>query len=224
MGHKINPKVLRLGITDHWRSRWLSKHAFAKTLQEDVKIRDFVLKRTRKAGVDRVEIERFNEDLVIIIKTTKPGMIIGRAGGGIEELKANLKDYLGLKKNLKINIEEIRQVNLSSQVWADSIADQLERRISHRKALKQTIEQVMEAGAKGVRVRVQGRLGGAEIARDEWLSKGSIPLHTLRSRIDYGDSTAFTTYGTIGVKVWINKGEVFKDQKTPDFTKPKEQI
>lgn len=224
MGHKINPKVLRLGITDHWRSRWLSKHAFAKTLQEDVKIRDFVLKRTRKAGVDRVEIERFNEDLVIIIKTTKPGMIIGRAGGGIEELKANLKDYLGLKKNLKINIEEIRQVNLSSQVWADSIADQLERRISHRKALKQTIEQVMEAGAKGVRVRVQGRLGGAEIARDEWLSKGSIPLHTLRSRIDYGDSTAFTTYGTIGVKVWINKGEVFKDQKTPDSTKPKEQI
>jgi len=224
MGHKINPKVLRLGITDHWRSRWLSKHAFAKTLQEDVKIRDFVLKRTKKAGVDRVEIERFNEDLVIIIKTTKPGMIIGRAGGGIEELKKNLKDFLGLKKNLKINIEEIRQVNLSSQVWADSIADQLERRISHRKALKQSIEQVMEAGAKGVRIRIQGRLGGAEIARDEWLSKGSIPLHTLRARIDYGDATAFTTYGTIGIKVWINKGEVFKDQKTSDLISQKEQI
>ncbi|MCL5436182.1 MAG: 30S ribosomal protein S3 [Patescibacteria group bacterium] len=212
MGHKINPKVLRLGITDHWRSRWLSRHAFPKTLQEDVKIREFVLSKTRKAGVDRVEIERFNEDMVVIIKTTKPGMIIGRAGGGIEELKKELKDRLKLKKNLKINIEEIKQVNLSAQVWADSIADQLEKRISHRKALKQAIEQIMEAGAKGVRIRIQGRLGGAEIARAEWLYRGSIPLHTLRAHIDYGDSTAFTTYGTIGVKVWINKGEVFKEK------------
>lgn len=213
MGHKINPKVLRLGITDHWRSRWMSKHAFAKTLREDVKIREFVLKNSRKAGIDRVEIERFNEDLVIIIKTTKPGILIGRAGGGIDDLKKKLKNELNIGKNLKINIEEIKQVNLSAQVWANSIADQIEKRVSHRKALKQAIEQVMEAGAKGVRIRIQGRLGGAEIARAEWLYKGSIPLHTLRSEIDYGDATAFTTYGTIGVKVWINKGEVFEKMK-----------
>jgi len=210
MGQKINPKVLRLGITDQWRSRWLVRHNFAKTLQEDVKIREHILKQYRKAGVDRVEIERFNDALVVIIKTTKPGIIIGRAGGGIEELKKKLKQQLNIKSNLRVNIEEYKQVNLSAQVWAESIADQIEKRVSHRKALKQALEQIMEAGAEGVKIRVKGRLGGAEIARDEWLYRGSLPLHTLRSDIDYGDATAFTTYGTIGVKVWINKGLKFE--------------
>jgi small subunit ribosomal protein S3 len=209
MGQKINPKALRISITDDWRSRWMSKRNFAKTLQEDVKIREFVLAQSKKAGVDRVEIERYNDAVVIIIKTTKPGMLIGRAGGGIEELKKKLKDKLKLKQNFKINIEEVKQINLSAQVWADGITEQLEKRVSHRRLMKQTVEQIMEAGAKGVKVAIKGRLGGAEIARSEYLYKGSLPLHTLRANIDYGEATAFTTYGTIGVKVWINKGEVF---------------
>jgi len=212
MAQKINPKVLRINITDKWRSRWLAKKDFAKTLKEDVRIREFILKNYRKAGIDRVEIERFNDQLVIIIRTTKPGMIIGRAGGGIEDLKKRLKQELKLKTNFRINIEEVKTVNLSAQVWADTIAEQIERRVSHRRALKQAIDQIMDAGAKGVRIVVKGRLGGADIARTEWLYRGSLPLHTFRSDIDYGEATAFTTYGTVGVKVWINKGEVFSNR------------
>ena len=213
MGQKINPKALRINITDVWRSRWFSRQRFAQTLEEDVKIRDFVLKNYRKSGIDRVEIERFNEDLTIIVKTTKPGMLIGRAGGGIEEMKKKLKERLKLTKNFRLNIEEVKAVNLSAQVWSDNIADQIEKRISNRRAMKTAIDQITEAGAKGVKIKIKGRLGGSEIARDEWLYKGSLPLHTLRSEIDYGESTAFTTYGTIGIKVWINKGEVFKSEK-----------
>lgn len=217
MGQKVNPKSIRINITDVWRSRWISKKQnFAKILQEDVKIRDFIQKNYKRAGLDRVEIERFNDDLVIIIKTTKPGMLIGRAGGGIEEMKKKLVANLKLKTAPRLNIEEVKSVNLSAQVWADNITEQIEKRISHRRALKQAVDQIMEAGAKGVRIKIKGRLGGAEIARDEWLYKGSLPLHTLRAEIDYGDSTAYTTYGTIGVKVWINKGEVF-GRKIPDI-------
>lgn len=214
MGQKINPKVLRLGITDQWRSRWLSRQNFPKTLKEDTEIRGFIFKNYRRAGIDRVEIERFNDSLSIIIKTTKPGILIGRAGGGIEEMKKKLKNSLGIKTNFRVNIEEVKQINLSAKVWAESIADQIEKRISHRKALKQALEQIMDAGAEGVKIRIKGRLGGAEIARDEWLYRGSLPLHTFRSDIDYGDATAFTTYGTIGVKVWINKGQKF--EKKPE--------
>ena len=213
MGQKINPKALRINITDVWRSRWFSRQRLAQTLEEDVKIRDFVLKNYRKSGIDRVEIERFNEDLTIIVKTTKPGMLIGRAGGGIEEMKKKLKERLKLTKNFRLNIEEVKAVNLSAQVWSDNIAEQIEKRISYRRAMKTAIDQITEAGAKGVKIKIKGRLGGSEIARDEWLYKGSLPLHTLRSEIDYGESTAFTTYGTIGIKVWINKGEVFKSEK-----------
>ncbi|MBI4054437.1 MAG: 30S ribosomal protein S3 [Candidatus Doudnabacteria bacterium] len=212
MGQKINPKVLRLGITDQWRSRWISRGNFAKVLKEDVLIREFIFRHHRKSGVDRVEIERFNDELLIIIKTTKPGVLIGRAGGGIEELKKKLKKELGLKGNPKINIEEVKHVNLSAQVWAESIADQIEKRVSHRKLMKQALDQITDAGAKGVKIKIKGRLGGSEIARDEWLYRGSLPLHTLRSDIDYGDATAYTTYGTIGVKVWINKGEKFQER------------
>lgn len=216
MGQKINPKALRINITDHWRSRWIAKdRKFARTLEEDVKIRDYILKRYKRAGVDRVEIERFRDQTVIIIKTTKPGMLIGRAGGGIEELKKKLKADMKLKSDFKVNVEEVKRVNLSSQVWADGIAEQIEKRVSHRRLIKQTIDQVMDAGARGVRVSIRGRLGGAEIAREERLTRGSLPLHTLRADIDYGDSTAFTTYGTIGIKVWINRGEIFERRKLP---------
>ena len=186
---------------------------FPKTLQEDAKVREFLRKRFIAAGVDSIEIERYNDDLTVIIKTTRPGMIIGRGGGGIEELKKQLKRDLKVKNNIKVNIEEVKNANLSAQVWATTIAEQLEKRVSHRRAIKQTVENVMEAGAKGVRVCIKGRLGGAEIARTEWLYKGALPLHTLRADIDYGTATAFTTYGTIGIKVWINKGIKFEDGK-----------
>ena len=213
MGQKINPKVLRLNITDVWRSRWMvDRNKFAKTLQQDVRIREYIVKNYRKAGVDRVEIERTSQQLTIIIKTTKPGMLIGRAGGGIEDLKKKLKSEIGLKGEFKINVEEVKHFNLSAQVWADGIAEQIEKRVSHRRALKQAMDQIMDAGAKGVRVQVKGRLGGSEIARSERQYKGSLPLHTFRTDIDYAESTAFTTYCTIGIKVWINRGEVFAKQ------------
>jgi len=214
MGQKVNPKVIRLNTTLNWQSRWMAfGKDFPKTLQEDAKVREFLRKRFIAAGVDSIEIERYNDDLTVIIKTTRPGMIIGRGGGGIEELKKQLKRDLKVKNNIKVNIEEVKNANLSAQVWATTIAEQLEKRVSHRRAIKQTVENVMEAGAKGVRVCIKGRLGGAEIARTEWLYKGALPLHTLRADIDYGTATAFTTYGTIGIKVWINKGIKFEDGK-----------
>ncbi|OGE81654.1 MAG: 30S ribosomal protein S3 [Candidatus Doudnabacteria bacterium RIFCSPHIGHO2_01_FULL_43_23] len=223
MGRKINPKALRINITDVWRSRWMSKFGYAKTLKEDVMLREYIIKNYRVAGIDRVEIERFNDQLTIIIKTTKPGILIGRAGGGIEDMKKKLKDQFKLSKNFKINIEEVKNIGLAAQVWANNAADQLEKRFPHRRILKQTLEQVMEAGAKGVRMAIKGRLGGAEIARTEKLYKGSLPLHTFRTHIDYGEATAFTTYGTIGIKVWINQGEVFKGVKPTDIRSSSEE-
>ncbi|PIR97132.1 MAG: 30S ribosomal protein S3 [Candidatus Doudnabacteria bacterium CG10_big_fil_rev_8_21_14_0_10_41_10] len=223
MGQKINPKALRINITDVWRSRWHTKVNYTQTLKEDVILREFIEKNYKTSGIDRVEIERFNDQLVIIIKTTKPGMLIGRAGGGIEDMKKKLKSEFKLQKNFKVNIEEVKQINLSAQVWSGTIAEQLEKRVSHRRAIKQAIDQIMDAGAKGVRILVKGRLGGSEIARGERLSKGSLPLHTLRARIDYGEATAFTTYGTIGIKVWINTGEVFDKTDTSGAEKAEEK-
>lgn len=158
----------------------------------------------------RIDIERFGTTITVNVKTTKPGMIIGKGGGGIEDLKKKLLKHLGLAKmDIKVNIEEVKDINLQAQVVAQNIADQIEKRIAFRRAMKQAIEQVMEAGALGVKIETAGRLGGAEIARTERLFKGKLPLHTLRANIDFARTTAFTTYGTIGVKVWINKGEVF---------------
>ena len=219
MGRKINPKALRINITDVWRSRWLSKLDYAKILKEDILVREFILKNYRSAGIDRVEIERFNDQMTVIIKTTKPGILIGRAGGGIEDMKKKLQDKFQLKKNFKINIEEVKNIGLAAQVWANNAVEQLEKRFPHRRILKQTLDQVMDAGAKGVRMSIKGRLGGAEIARTEKLYKGSLPLHTLRAHIDYGEATAFTTYGTVGVKVWINHGEIFEEDKKSDDKK-----
>src|SRR3989344_1280965 len=223
MGQKVHPKIIRLNTTQNWQSRWFVKRAdFAKTLREDERIREFARKRFLTAGVDSIEIERTNNaDINLIIRTTRPGMIIGRAGGGIEELKKRLKCEIGVSKNVKVTIEEVKNPNLSAQVWATTIAEQIEKRVSHRRALKQALDNVMEAGARGVRVCIKGRLGGAEIARTEWQYRGALPLHTLRSDIDYGFATAYTTYGTIGIKVWINKGEIFADVK-PKEPKDKE--
>lgn len=212
MGHKISPTSFRLKITEEWRSRWFSKNNFAATLKEDVQIREYLMNLLKKAGIVRIDIERSGENkaVTVIIKSTKPGMIIGKGGTGIEDLKKKVKAKLGLKKEIKINIEEVRDVNLQSQVIAQNIADALEKRVSYRRLMKQNIEQIMNSGAKGVKIAVGGRLGGADIARTEVLSQGKIPLHTLRTDIDFARATAFTTYGTLGVKVWINKGEIYE--------------
>lgn len=214
MGQKINANSFRLKITDTWKSRWLSKTGFAGKLEQDTRIRAFLMIELKKAGLARIDIERFGKTVVVTVKTTKPGMIIGKGGTGIEDLKKKVLKKLGIEKlDLKINIEEAKDANLQAQVVAQSIADQIERRIAFRRAMKGAIEQVMESGAVGVKIESSGRLGGSEIARSERLFKGKLPLHTLRANIDFARVTAFTTYGTIGIKVWINKGEIFDNKK-----------
>lgn len=213
MGQKVNANSFRLNITDTWKSRWLSKTSYSKYLEEDTKIRSFLSLQLKKAGLVRIDIDRFGPTISINVKTTKPGMIIGKGGGGIEDLKKKVFSFMKKKLDIKINIEEVKDSNLQAQVIAQNIADQIEKRIAFRRAMKQAIEQVMEAGAVGVKIESAGRLGGSEIARTERLFKGKLPLHTLRANIDFARATAFTTYGTIGVKVWINKGEVFAEQK-----------
>ncbi len=208
MGQKVSPHGLRVGVIKDWDSKWYAdKKNFADYLVEDNKIREYVKKKLYVAGVSKVLIERAAENkLRVIILTAKPGMVIGRSGDGIEVLKANLKKLTG--KDVEISIEEVRRSEMDAQLTAESIAQALERRISFRRAMKQAIGRTMKAGAKGIKVTVAGRLGGAEIARSEKYSEGNVPLHTLRADIDYGFAEADTTYGKIGVKVWINHGEV----------------
>ena len=211
MGNKINPTSYRLNITETWKSKWFSKTNYVEMLREDIRIREYLELHMRKAGLARIDIERLNDGTItVIIRTTKPGLIIGKGGDGIEEWKKKIKTKLKIKKELKVNIEEIRDVNMHAAVIAGSIAEQLEKRVAFRRLMKQSIESVMQSGAKGIKVQVGGRLNGAEIARSEHLSSGKIPLHTLRADIDYAKATAHTTYGTIGIKVWIYKGDVFE--------------
>lgn len=213
MGHKINPTSIRLKITDTWKSKWFSKSSYAQFLKEDVQIREYLEKHLKRAGLVRIDIERNNTGTItVIIKTTKPGLIIGKGGAGIEELKKKLATKVKVKRELRVNIEEVRDINLQAQAIANGIAEQIEKRVAFRKLMKQTLEQVMNAGAKGVKVAIGGRLNGAEIARTEHLSAGKIPLHTLRADVDFARSTAYTTYGTIGIKVWIYKGDVFAER------------
>ena len=214
MGQKVNANSLRLNITDTWKSRWLTRTNFASYLRQDATIRAYLMILLKRSGIVRIDIERFGPSITINVKTTKPGMIIGKGGGGIEEIKKKLLKHLELTKlDMKMNIEEVKEVNLQAQVIAQNIADQIEKRVAFRRAMKQAIEQVMEAGALGVKIECKGRLGGAEIARSERLFKGKLPLHTLRAHIEFARVTAFTTYGTIGVRVWINRGEVFSGAK-----------
>lgn len=208
MGQKVNPHGLRVGIIKDWDSKWYTDPKnFADYLVEDNKVREFVKKKLYVAGVSKVLIERAaNNQLKITVLTGKPGMVIGRAGDGIDQLKKEIEKMTG--KTVSINIVEIRRVELDSQLTAESIAQALERRVSFRRAMKQAIGRTMKAGAKGIKVLVSGRLGGAEIARSEKYSEGNVPLHTLRANIDYGFAEADTTYGKLGVKVWINHGEI----------------
>lgn len=211
MGQKVNPHGLRIGVIKTWDAKWYADKDYAKNLHEDVKIRDFIKQKLYATGIARVEIERAANRVKVIIHTAKPGMVIGRGGSGIEELKGLLKKLTG--KAVDINIAEIKQPELDATLVAENIAAQLEKRISFRRAMKQSVGRTIRMGAKGIKVMVSGRLGGAEIARSEGTREGSIPLHTLRADISYGTAEAHTTYGRIGVKVWIYKGEVLPETK-----------
>lgn len=208
MGQKVSPIALRVGIIRDWEAKWFaSKKDFANLLIEDVKIRKFIKKQLYQAGISNIQIERAANRIKITIHTAKPGIVIGRGGTEVEVLRKNLERMTA--KNVNINIQEIKVPETNAQLVAENVAAQLEKRIAFRRAMKQVITRAMKMGAKGIKVAVSGRLGGAEIARTEWASEGKVPLHTLRADIDYGFAEADTTYGKIGVKVWIYKGDVF---------------
>ncbi|WP_314619605.1 30S ribosomal protein S3 [uncultured Selenomonas sp.] len=211
MGQKVNPNGIRIGIVKTWDAKWYADKDFADNLHEDIKIRKYLKEQLGAAGVSKIETERSKNRLKLTIHTAKPGMVIGRGGSGIEQIKDGLKGKT--EKNVDINIAEIRQPDLDATLVAENIAQQLERRIAFRRAMKQSVGRTMRLGAKGIKVKVSGRLGGAEIARSEAYREGSIPLHTLRADIDYGTAEARTTYGRIGVKVWIFKGEILPEKK-----------
>ncbi|MCM1007990.1 MAG: 30S ribosomal protein S3 [Ruminococcus flavefaciens] len=209
MGQKVNPHGLRVGVIKDWDSRWYANKAdFGDTLVEDYNVRNFIKKSLYAAGVPRIEIERFADKVRIHIHCAKPGIVIGRGGAEIEKLRAKLEAMM--KKQVFINIIEVKQPDMDSQLVAEKIALDLENRVSFRRAMKQSIGRTMRLGAKGIKVKVSGRLAGAEIARSESYHEGTIPLQTIRADIDYGFAEADTTYGKLGVKVWIYKGEVLK--------------
>ena len=222
MGQKVSPHGLRVGVIQDWDSKWYAdKSKFADYLIEDNQVRKFVKDKLYAAGVAKVAIERAAENKIkVIVMTAKPGMVIGRSGAGIDELKAELEKMTG--KTVLIEIREVRRAELDAQLTAESIAQALERRVSFRRAMKQAIGRTMKAGAKGIKVLASGRLGGAEIARSEKYSEGNVPLHTLRADIDYGFAEADTTYGKLGIKVWINHGEILDKGLKPAVPEEKE--
>lgn len=212
MGQKVNPVGLRIGIIRDWESKWYAGKDFGDLLMEDVKIREYLKQKLKESAVSRIEIERAANRVNVTIHTAKPGMVIGKGGSEVEVIRAYLSKLTNGKK-VHINISEVKTPDLDAILVAESIAQQLERRVSFRRALKQAIQRSMRAGAKGIKTSVSGRLGGAEIARTEGYSEGTVPLHTLRADIDYGTAEAHTTYGRIGVKVWIYRGEVLPTAK-----------
>ncbi len=211
MGHKVNPIGLRIGITRNWDSRWYAEKDFPQLVYEDYSIRRHIKKKLYHAGISRIEIERAANKIRIKIHTARPGIVIGKKGAEIEALRQELQKMTG--KEVFIDIQEVRRPELDAQLVAENIALQLERRISFRRAMKRAVGLAMRFGAGGIRVQCAGRLGGAEIARREWYREGRVPLHTLRADVDYGFAEAFTTYGVIGVKVWIFKGEVLPEKE-----------
>ena len=209
MGQKVNPVGLRLGINRTWDSRWFAdRHEYGQLLHEDLKIREFLLDKLKQAGVARIIIERPHKKCRVTIHSARPGVVIGKKGADIEKLKADLGKFT--KSEVHLNIVEIRKPEVDAHLIAESIAQQLERRVSFRRAMKRAVQSALKLGALGIRINCGGRLGGAEIARVEWYREGRVPLHTLRADVDYGVGTAFTTYGTCGIKVWIFKGEILE--------------
>ena len=221
MGHKVHPIGFRLGVIRGWQSNWFGGNAtqYAAQVHEDLSIRGIILGRYVDAGIARVEIERSAQDLTVNVHTARPGIVIGRGGQRVDELRKMLEGTTGGKR-VRLNVVEIRQPEMNAYLVARSIADQIERRVAYRRAIRQTVARVMQAGAQGVKVLVSGRLGGAEIARREKAMEGRVPLHTLRADIDYGLSEAHTTMGRIGVKVWVYRGEVLPERKTPETEEP----
>ena len=208
MGQKVHPIGFRLGVIRSWESKWYEEKNYAKWLHEDIHLREFVKEKLGQAGISKIEIERAANKVKINVHTARPGIVIGKRGAGIETIK---KDLQGLTQNeVYLNVVEVRKAETDAQLVAENIATQLERRIAFRRAMKKAMESAFRFGAKGIKVRVAGRLNGAEIARSEWYQDGRLPLHTLKADIDYGVATANTTYGTIGVKVWLYKGEMAK--------------
>lgn len=215
MGQKVNPIGLRVGITDSWRSNWFAGKGYTNFLHEDIKLRDFILKKLSRQGVASVLIERSANNIIVNIYSSRPGIIIGRKGEGVEKLKDQLQKIT--KAKVQINIEEVKEPESNAYLVAENIASQLEKRISFRRALKQAINRAIDTkSCQGIRITVCGRLGGVEMARCETLNMGKMPLNTLRANIDYACVPSFTTYGTIGVKVWVYKGEIFNHQHKLD--------
>lgn len=211
MGQKVNPIGLRLGVNKTWDSRWYANDAdFANKLHEDLKIRKHIKKRLASAGVSKVVIERPTKKAYISIHTARPGIVIGKKGGDIEKIKQELGKIT--KDEVHLNIVEVRKPEIDSTLIAEGIAQQLERRVAFRRAMKRAVQSALRLGALGIRINVSGRLGGAEIARMEWYREGRVPLHTLRADVDYGTAEAHTTFGVIGIKVWVFKGEVLEDK------------
>lgn len=212
MGQKVNPHGLRVGIVKDWDSKWYAdKKTFNEYLVEDHKIREFVKKKLFISGISKIEIERAANRIKLTVFTAKPGMVIGKGGSGVEELRIDIEKMT--KKSVVVNVEEIKNAELDAQLVAENIAAQLERRVSFRRAMKQAIQRTMRFGGKGIKTQVAGRVGGADMARTEGYSEGSIPLQTLRADIDYGFAEANTTFGKLGIKVWIYKGEILPTKK-----------
>jgi small subunit ribosomal protein S3 len=208
MGRKVHPTSFRLGIIKDWQSRWYADRNYTEMLHEDVRIRQLVTQRLANASLSRTEIQRSANQLEVTLHTAKPGIVIGKGGQAVDQLRKDLETMTG--KKVKLNIEEIKQPELDAYLVAESIAEQIGRRVSYKRAMKQSVMRSLRAGAKGVKIRISGRLGGAEMARSVWEREGRVPLHTIRADIDYGQVHAHTTYGRIGVKVWIYKGDVIQ--------------
>lgn len=220
MGQKVNPISLRLGINKTWDSRWFAGKDYADKLHEDLRIRKFLKAKMGAAGISKIIIERPAKKAHISIHTARPGIVIGKKGADIEKIKKDLEAIT--KDEVQLNIVEVRKPELDSTLIAESVAQQLERRVTFRRAMKRAVQSALRMGAEGIRINVSGRLGGAEIARMEWYREGRVPLHTLRADVDYGIATALTTYGIIGVKVWVFKGEILKDQELERLSPPSE--
>ncbi|RLB57863.1 MAG: 30S ribosomal protein S3 [Deltaproteobacteria bacterium] len=211
MGQKVNPIGFRLGYINTWESKWVSKKNYARWLHEDIKLRRYIRKNLERAGISRVFIERAGDKAKVNVHTARPGIVIGKRGAGVESLKKELQKLVD--SEIYLQIKEVRKAELDAQLVAENVASQLVNRVAFRRAMKKAVSTSLKFGAKGIKIHCAGRLGGAEMARREWYREGRVPLHTLRADIDYGLAVAKTTYGTIGVKVWIFKGEVLEPRR-----------
>ncbi|HDP70144.1 MAG TPA: 30S ribosomal protein S3 [Actinobacteria bacterium] len=220
MGQKVNPNGLRLGIIYDWKSKWFATKEYGDLLEKDIKIREYIYRKLKRAGISKIEIERAGDTVKVDIYTARPGIVIGKRGAEVDLLRSDLEKSVGDK--VQINIQEIKRSELDAKLVAQSVADQLVARVSFRRAMKRAVSATIKAGAQGIKVGCAGRLGGSEMARREWYREGRVPLHTLRAEIDYGFARADTMFGTIGVKVWIYKGDIIEKQKGLE-EKPKEE-